>query len=90
MDFERKSFFGKLSIVKCFLKLLRKKHKKQKNEIKEVEEEVTHIEELDDEILDWWTKYYNSLDPIVVINLSLINYLSKEFNLGTLSRNDET
>lgn len=66
INFEKKSYFAKLKPVKVLLNLLRKT--KAKNEIKDnkiKDEEVMHVEEFDDEMFDWWTKYYNSLDPLV-------------------------
>lgn len=56
--------YGKIKLVKYFLKLFPRKKRKHKKGKKEKVDETAEEEDLEDEF-DWWTKYYNSMNPLV-------------------------
>lgn len=66
--FEENKFLKKIKILrllgKCITKCRRMKRKMKKR--KQKQEKLNEEGEEDEEQTDWWTKYFNSLDPLVI------------------------
>lgn len=68
-NLDKKSLLTKFNVIRYVMKMVgrgrRVKRRMRKGQKKHKAQEINEDSD-DDEYLDWWTKYYASLDPLVL------------------------